>query len=101
MASKPLPPPSRVSLAERRLALRVRSALLREQLATDVQALGPVWAATNRLQQGVHWVRRHPLWVGVAAAALVIWRPRRTLSAGWRLWGWWQVGRRWMDFLKK
>ena len=34
-------------------------------------------------------------------ALLVAWRPRKTLWAGWRLWGWWQTARRWMDLVKK
>lgn len=89
------------SLAQRRQALLVRSALLREQVASDVQALRPVWLAADRVQDGVTWVRQHPLWVGVAVALLVAWRPRKTLWAGWRLWGWWQTARRWMDLVKK
>lgn len=89
------------SLAQRRQALLVRSALLREQVASDVQALRPVWLAADRVQDGVTWVRHHPLWVGVAVALLVAWRPRKTLWAGLRLWGWWQTARRWMDLVKK
>lgn len=86
-------------MAERRLALRVRSALLREKLVLDVRGLSPIWTGTNRIHQGVHWIRRHPVGLGVAVAALVAWRPRQTLSAAWRFWGWWQAGRRWLKFL--
>lgn len=96
-SASPASPP----LAERRQALLVRSALLREQLAADVEALAPLGTVANQVQDGAMWVKRHPLWVGVAVALLVAWRPRKTLSAGWRLWGWWQTARRWTDFIKK
>ncbi len=89
------------TLAHRRQALLVRSALLREQLASSAQALEPVWSTADQVQQGLAWVRSHPVWVGAAVGVLAVWRPRKTLAAGLRLWGWWKTVRQWSEFLKK
>lgn len=90
-----------LTLAQRRQALLVRSALLREQMASSAHALEPVWSTADRVNQGIAWVRSHPLWVGATVGLLAVWRPRKTLSAGVRLWGWWKTIRQWSELIKK
>ena len=82
------------ALAQRRLALRADSALLRESIA--VQALAwqvgpPGWPLVRRLATRL---RRHP-WAPALVAGWLLWRrPRRALRWAWRAWGWWRLGRR-------
>lgn len=88
----PLPPEA--DLRTRKLLLQQRSAVLREVLAVQLErTLAPVNQAANKAQEGGRWLRQHPLLVGVAAAALLVWRPQGAvslLSRGWGLWKTWQ-----------
>lgn len=82
------------ALAQRRLALRAHSALLRESIAVQTLAwqVGPPgWSLVRRLATGL---RRHP-WAPALVAGWLVWRrPRRALRWAWRAWGWWRLGRR-------
>lgn len=99
---KPLPPET--DLRTRKLLLQQRSAVLREVLAVQLErTLAPVNQVANKAQEGGRWLRKHPILVGVAAAALLVWRPQGAvslLSRGWGLWKTWQriapVVSRWM-----
>ena len=66
------------ALAQRCDDLQARSAGLRLALA-------------DRALAGLRWLKAHPQWVGIGVAVLVVWRPRRVLRLGARLWGAWQL----------
>ncbi len=86
--TRPLPP------ALRQQRLLMRSEALRGDLARQWQALqGPV-QVVDRGVEAARWLRDHPQWPLVAAALLVVWRPRRALRWGRRLWSAWRMGRR-------
>lgn len=82
------------TLAQRKLALRLRSAVLREQLAADLAALSPVASGIDRVRAGWRWAQEHPVWWGAALVCLVAWKPRRMLATGWRIWTGWRWARR-------
>ena len=80
-------------LAIRRHELVGRSLTLRAQLVADTQALAPVMTTADRVRGGLHWLKHNPLWLGVAVAALVVWRPSRLWrwgSKAWTVWRFWQ-----------
>lgn len=80
-------------LAARRHELVGRSRSLRVQLVADVQTLAPVLTTADRVRGGIHWLKQNPLWLGVAVAALVVWRPSRLWrwgSKAWSAWRFWQ-----------
>lgn len=81
-------------LAQRRVRLQQRSAVLREQLAADVQVLSPLLGTADRVRQAVQWVKANPLWVGAGVAGLVVLRPRRSLSVAVRAWSAWRFVQR-------
>lgn len=83
----------KMTLAERRVALQVRSAQLREQLRADAQSLNPLLRVLDGVDEGVRWLRRHPGWVAAAVAAVLLWRPRRLGVWLARLWGAWRLAR--------
>lgn len=93
-------------LAERQQALLVQSALLRGELARELQPLRRPLAAADRVCAGWQWLRARPELVLAALAALAalaglaIVRPRRALRLGTRLWwGWrqWRHLQRWLQ----
>lgn len=81
-------------LALKKRYLQLHSALLRHNLAEQVtQTLSPVATAQQRLQGVTSWARAHPMLLGGAALALLLWRPRSlNLLAQRGLWLWqtWQ-----------
>ncbi len=80
-------------LAVRRHELVGRSRTLRAQLVADTQALAPMLAGVDRVRGGIQWLKQNPLWLGVAVAALVVWRPSRLWRWGgkaWTAWRFWQ-----------
>ena len=81
-------------LAARRVALVFRSQQLREQLAQDAASLAPVWGVADQVRQGFHWLKAHPVWVGLAVAVWVIAKPKRLWTWGGRAWGAWKAWRR-------
>lgn len=82
------------ALAVRRQRLVRRSGQVRQQVVEQSQALTPALALADRLQDGWLWLRAHPAAVAVAVFALVVWRPRRAFSLGWRAWSTWKLVRR-------
>ncbi|HQD16579.1 MAG: hypothetical protein LCH72_06565 [Proteobacteria bacterium] len=90
-------------LLARREQLRLRSAQLREQIATRTQVLQPVFRATDRVRGGVRGVRqvrqgRAPYVLGLLAlsalAGALLVRPRVATSLALRAWSGWQMYRR-------
>jgi hypothetical protein len=80
-------------LAARRHELVGRSRTLRAQLVVDAQVVAPVLTTADRVRGGVHWIKQHPVWLGIVVAALVVWRPSRLWrwgSKAWTVWKLWQ-----------
>ncbi len=86
--------PRHIELALRKQRLQIRSAALRRELAGHGRALAPAFAAADRVYDGALWIRRHPLVVVAATAALVVARPRRALRWAGRALMAWQTWRR-------
>jgi len=83
---------------KRRQQLLARNAVLRQRLGQDAQALRTPLALADQVRGGWRWLQAHPQWLGLGVALLVVWRPRRMLRLGGRLWaGWrlWQRLQRW------
>jgi len=77
----------------RQMALRLRSAELRVQLANDALALRKPIALADRVYLGYLWLRERPHWLlggaGGMAAVLALLKPRRLLRwTGSGLWAW-------------
>lgn len=68
------------ALARRRAQLLATVAAQRAALAAQCRSVQPLLRVADRGVFVVRTVARHPLLVVAAAAALVIWRPRRTLQ---------------------
>ena len=86
------------ALAHRRQQLLSRNAVLRRRLGQDAQALRAPLALADQVRNGWRWLQANPQWLGLGALALMVWRPRRVLRLGGRLWaGWrlWQRLQRW------
>jgi hypothetical protein len=81
-------------LATERALLRVRSGLLRDQLAAEAEGWKNPLAMADRVVDGARWLRQHPeVPVGVVAV-LAVTRPRVLLRwAGRGVWAW-QLWRR-------
>jgi hypothetical protein len=81
----------RQALARHQRELVVKSALLREQLRGDAQALQGPLMLTDRAWAGWLWLRGHRsgplLAVAAGGVTLLLFRPRRALR--WARWGWW------------
>lgn len=82
-------------LSHRRENLLARSNLLRQQIVDQSVALNPVFSTVDRLQDAWWWLRAHPEAIAAGALALVVWRPRKTWSIGWRAWSMWKLYQRW------
>lgn len=88
--------PERLELALRRQRLQLQAMAQRQELHEQLRPFLPAFAAADRVQQGVSWVRHHPqilLSIGtvVLVAALVakprrVWRWARRGFSAWRLW---------------
>jgi len=87
--------PRSAKLAHRRETLLARSTLLRQQAVEQSVALTPVFSIADRLQDAWWWVRAHPEAIAAGVLALVVWRPRKTWSMGWRAWSMWKLYQRW------
>lgn len=66
--------------AHRRERLQAAAAAQRDALAAQWQGLRPALRVADRGVALARSVARHPLLVIAAAAALLVWRPRRTLQ---------------------
>jgi hypothetical protein len=90
------------NLLERQAKLRSRAAGERERMAHAVAALQPYVTLTDRARRLGRAVSSHPEWVFLGAAAVVIFKPRRALRAGSRVWTAWrtfQSARRYLHML--
>ncbi len=84
----------RLELARRQATLIATSGSLRERFAMDAQELAPPLAIADRVRNGFRWLLAHPQWIAVAVAASLVFRTRRTLGWGLRLWTGWRILRR-------
>jgi hypothetical protein len=78
-------------LAQRREQLTVRSWQLRQQAASQMEALQPALSWVDRLQDAWLWLRANPAPVLAGLLGLVVWRPRRALGVVWRAWSGWRL----------
>ena len=78
----------------RQMALVLRSAELRVDLATQGSRLQAPLAVADRVREGFSWLRTHPEAPLAAAVVLAALRPRRVLRWGMRLWWGWRNWRR-------
>ncbi|MGE5385322.1 MAG: YqjK family protein [Betaproteobacteria bacterium] len=65
-----------LELATRRGELTILIAAQREALANNLQPVATVLNVGDRARDGVDWLKNHPALVAVAAAAVVIAKPR-------------------------
>lgn len=87
--------PRQLALAVQRERLLVRSATLREHVATHSAALAPALAVADTVRNTVFWLRAHPLAVVSALLAIAVLRPRKAWRWGMRAWSAWQFVNRW------
>jgi hypothetical protein len=78
----------------RQQALLLRSAALREQLATESGRLQPPLRLADRVRDTWHWLQAHPELPLAAGAVVALLRPRRAWRWGRRLWWGWQTWQR-------
>lgn len=84
---------SAIEFALKKQRLQLRSAALRAQFAEHAAAFSPLFAAGDKLHDGVLWLRRHPEVAIAAGAALAVVRPRavfrwaRRGALAWQAWG--------------
>lgn len=84
-------------LVVRRERLKMRSEVLRQRLSLRSDGLKPAFRASDRVAEGVDWVKHNPAVLGVAAAALIgaaVARPRAVARLGTRAFALWQVFQR-------
>jgi len=82
---------SALELALKKQRLVLRSTSLRQSLAADSQPLDPVFAAADKVVDGVHWLQERPVVVAAAAALVVLLKPRTVLRWGRRGFLAWQT----------
>ena len=78
-------------LARRRERLVLRSTLLRELIVDDVQGVQPALTWVDRVQDGWLWLRTNPMAAFAAPVVLSLFRPRKAVGAGMRLWSAWKL----------
>lgn len=78
-------------LALRRERLMSRSWQLRQQAATQLEALQSALSWADRLQDAWFWVRANPVPVLAGLLGLVVWRPRKAVGLIWRAWSGWRL----------
>jgi hypothetical protein len=82
------------ALQQRQLALMLRSAELRQDLAAQMAPLRAPLALADRVREGWRWLRANPEGPIAAAVVITILRPRRAWRWGVRLWWGWRTWRR-------
>ncbi len=88
---------SAASLQARREELLMRSDALRNRMSWRSRSLKPAFQASDRVAEGVRWVRGHPALVAVAGAALLgalAARPGAFMRLGTRAFAAWQLFQR-------
>ncbi|MDD5250572.1 MAG: YqjK family protein [Rhodocyclaceae bacterium] len=89
-----------IEFALKKQRLQLRSAALRAQFAEHAAAFVPVFAAGDRLRDGVLWLRRHPEVTVAAGVALAVVRPRvafRWARRGVVAWQAWSRANAWLE----
>lgn len=81
---------------QRRAALQLQSAQLRDRLELQVQALQPVWQTLDGTQRSLAWVRQRP-WVLALGLLVLARKPRTALRWGWRAWRGWRWASQWLS----
>jgi len=79
------------ALKKQRLVLK--SSDLRQRLADDSQPLQPLFAAADKVTDGIHWIQARPGIALAATAVLVVLRPRPLLRWGRRAFFAWKTWR--------
>lgn len=93
-----------LELALRKQRLVLHSQALRQQWATQAQALRPVATGVDRVRAGVRWVRAHPQAIFAGALVLGLLRPRaafRWARRGFVIWGLWRKLRQHQDLMRE
>ncbi len=88
-------------LRQRQQQLLLRSAELRHSLAQQVRTLQAPLVRVDQVRNGLHWLRKHPVWPLAALGLLVFKRPRRVLRWLPRLLGGWQLYLQLRDWLQR
>ena len=93
-----------IELYVQRGRLRERIGSQRSQVARDLAPLGRALAGVDRARARWHhaqrWAATHPVTVTAAMVALLVWQPRRVLSAvrwGYVAWREWARVRQWLS----
>jgi hypothetical protein len=76
------------------MALMLRSAELRQNLASQVAPLQTPLALADRVREGWRWLRANPEAPMAAALVIAVLRPRRAWRWGMRLWWGWRTWRK-------
>jgi hypothetical protein len=81
-------------IRERRAGLLARAARERAQLSMQIEAWRAPLSLLDKSIAAARYLRQHPAWVVVAAAAFALIRPRRAFAwvrrglIAWRAWRW-------------
>lgn len=89
--------PKLLELATRHGALKARIDEQRRTLAKQVVPLEAALTKGDKVLRGVDWLKHHPAAIGIAVAAAVAMRPKRTwrwVRRGFFLWRGWQAVRK-------
>ena len=85
-------------LAQRRQALVLRSAALRQSLVADLRGLKPVFTGLDHVRDAWTWLRARPLAALLPAVAVgvawVVRKPARLVTLPLRAWSLWRLWRR-------
>jgi len=80
-----------LDLALKKQRLLMRSSALRENFGQYANTWKPVFAAADRLRNGLRWLRRHPALPVASLVALAVARPWGMLRWARRGWFAWQA----------
>mgnify|MGYP001766764420 CR=1 FL=1 len=78
--------PDRDEVLRRRERLRLRSGLLRQEWAQQVQVLRKPLGLADQVREGANWLLQHPEWPIGVGALLIVLRPGRALR--WASYAW-------------
>ena len=73
-----------------------RSAQLRRELSVQSEVLVAPFAQADRVKGGLLWLRRHPVYLAVLVAVVVVIKPRNALSKLGRAWTIWRTVERFL-----
>ena len=78
-------------LLERQAQLRSWAAAERERLAQGIRPFRPYLELTDRALRAGRAASSHPVWIAAGVAAVVIFKPKRALRVGGKLWVAWRT----------